>query len=53
VLAVATASAEWKAELAKKYWTDTYTAGAALQAFLDRERELTPTALRDLGLLPA
>jgi putative tricarboxylic transport membrane protein len=53
VLAVATASAEWKAELAKKYWTDTYTAGAALQAFLDRERELTSTALRDLGLLPA
>lgn len=53
VLAAATASPEWKAELAKKYWTDTYTAGAALQTFLDRERELTATALRDLGLLPA
>lgn len=31
-------------------WVDTYMSGAALQAFLDRERELTATALRDLGL---
>jgi putative tricarboxylic transport membrane protein len=53
VLAAAAASDAWKAELAKKYWTDTYTAGAALQTFLDRERQLTAAALRDLGLLPA
>jgi putative tricarboxylic transport membrane protein len=53
VLAGATASAEWKAELAKKYWADTYMAGEKLQAFLDLERELTAAALRDLRLLPS
>ena len=52
VLARATASREWQAELAKKYWANTYMAGAELQTFLDRERDLTSAALRDLGLLP-
>jgi putative tricarboxylic transport membrane protein len=52
-LAAATATAEWRAELAKKYWADTFMAGADEQNFLDGERALMASALGDLGLLPS
>jgi putative tricarboxylic transport membrane protein len=51
-LAAATATPEWQAELAKKYWANTFMAGAAEQAFLDEERAVMTGALGDLGLLP-
>ena len=50
--AVATASAEWEAELAKKYWANTFMAGKEEQAFLDEERAVMTSALTDIGLLP-
>jgi putative tricarboxylic transport membrane protein len=49
--AAATASAEWQAELAKKYWANTFLAGHDEQAFLDDERSVMTKALGDLGLL--
>lgn len=52
-LAVATATAEWQAELEKKYWANTYMAGAQERAFLDDERAQMTSALDELGLLPA
>lgn len=52
-LAAATATAEWQAELAKKYWANTYLAGAQERAFLDDERVQMTSALGELGLLPA
>ena len=52
-LAAATATAEWQAELAKKYWANTYMAGAQERAFLDDERTQMTSALDELGLLPA
>ena len=52
-LAAATATAEWQAELAKKYWANTYLAGAQERAFLDDERTQMTSALDELGLLPA
>jgi putative tricarboxylic transport membrane protein len=51
-LAAATATAEWRAELAKKYWANTFVSGAAERAFLDEETAITTSALGDLGLLP-
>jgi putative tricarboxylic transport membrane protein len=51
-LAAATATSEWQAELAKKYWANTFMAGRAEQKFLDDERALMTGALGDLGLLP-
>jgi putative tricarboxylic transport membrane protein len=50
-LGAATATAEWRAELDKKYWANTYMAGADERAFLDEEREVMTEALTDLGLL--
>lgn len=50
-LAAATATAEWQAELTKKYWANTFMAGALERAFLDAERTLMATALEELGLL--
>lgn len=50
-LRAATATAEWNAALAEKYWANTYLGGAALTAFLDRERQVMGGLLRDLGLL--
>jgi tripartite-type tricarboxylate transporter receptor subunit TctC len=47
------ATDEWRAELAKKYWANTYLAGEKERAFLDRERAIMAGALADLGLLPA
>ena len=52
-LAAATATTEWQAELATKYWANTYMAGAQERAFLDDERVQMTTALGELGLLPA
>ena len=51
-LAAATATPEWQAELAKKYWANTYMAGAQERAFLDEERTRMTSALGELGLLP-
>lgn len=51
-LGLATATSEWQAELAKKYWANTYFAGAEEQAFLEEESALMKSALGDLGLLP-
>jgi putative tricarboxylic transport membrane protein len=51
VLKAATATQEWRAELAKKYWADTFMAGADERAFLDEERAVTTAALCDLGLV--
>lgn len=53
VLAKATATDQWRAELAKKYWADTFLTGDALAAFLDEERAVMGRALGELGLLPA
>ena len=50
--AAAVETSEWQAELAKKYWADTFVAGAEEQAFLDEERAVMISALGDLGLLP-
>jgi putative tricarboxylic transport membrane protein len=50
-LGAATATPEWRAELDKKYWADTYLAGAKERAFLDEERDVMTDALGDLGLL--
>ena len=51
VLTAATATGEWRAELAKKYWADTFVAGAGEREFLDEERAVTTAALRDLRLV--
>jgi putative tricarboxylic transport membrane protein len=51
VLSAATATGDWRAELAKKYWADTFLTGADERAFLDEERDITTAALRDLGLV--
>ena len=53
ILAAATATAEWQAELAKKYWANTFMTGAQELAFLHEERALMTSALGELGLLPA
>ena len=50
--AAATATAEWQAELTKKYWANTYMAGAQERAFLDEERVQMTSALGEIGLLP-
>lgn len=49
-LAAATATAEWNATLAEKYWANTYSSGSDLRNFLDREREVMGKLLRDLRL---
>lgn len=51
-LKAATASPEWNAELAEKYWANTWLAGAGLRDFLDRERGVMGGLLGQLGLLP-
>ena len=51
-LAAATATAEWRAELAKKYWANTFLSGKDERAFLDEELAITRSALGELGLLP-
>lgn len=51
-LAQATSSAEWKAELDKHYWNNTFATGPAVLAHLRHEQRLTSEALGDLGLFP-
>ena len=51
-LASVAATEEWQAELAKKYWANTYLAGSEERAFLDQERAIMSEALTDLDLLP-
>jgi putative tricarboxylic transport membrane protein len=53
VLAKATATEQWRGELAKKYWANTFMTGGPLAAFLDEERTIMGRALGELGLLPA
>ena len=50
VLRAATATPEWNTELADKYWANTYLGGAALDAFLQQEREVMGALLIKLGL---
>lgn len=50
VLRAATATPQWNAELADKYWANTYLGGAALDAFLQQEREVMGALLIKLGL---
>jgi putative tricarboxylic transport membrane protein len=52
-LASATATDEWQAELAKKYWANTFLVGAAELTFLANEQALMAGALTDLKLTPA
>lgn len=52
-LRAAAATDDWNAELAEKYWVNTYLGGAELATVLDRERDVMGRLLRDLGLLPA
>jgi putative tricarboxylic transport membrane protein len=53
LIADATATEDWRHELATKYWVDTFLAGAELLAFLEEERTLMTAALGDLGLVRA
>ena len=48
----ATQSGAWQAELGRRYWSDTFLAGAALHDFLRQEETTMVGALRELGLLP-
>jgi putative tricarboxylic transport membrane protein len=52
-LAAATATPEWRAELDRKFWANTFLNGEAERAFLDEEETVMTEALGDLGLLPA
>jgi len=51
-LAAATKTEAWHQVLAQKFWADTYLAGDAERAFLDREHDLMAGMLGELGLLP-
>jgi tripartite-type tricarboxylate transporter receptor subunit TctC len=51
VLAEATATAEWKSELAKHFWTEMHLDGRALRAYLKNERIEMRSVLGELGLL--
>lgn len=44
-------SAQWKAALATKGWTDAFLAGADFSSFTKHEQATTSTVLRDLGLV--
>ena len=51
VLAAAVAGAEWKAELARHYWSGMYLDGARLREHLRREDAEMESVLGELGLL--
>jgi len=51
LLLAAVATAEWKSDLAKHFWTETYADGAALRDHLQRERAEMRAVLDGLGLL--
>jgi putative tricarboxylic transport membrane protein len=44
-------SKEWKDQLTKNGWTDTFLAGDEFDAFIKDEQETTTTVLKDLGLV--
>ena len=50
VLAAATSSPEWQAELARHHWSGPYLGHAATGAFLEQQQGLIGDALRSLGL---
>ena len=52
LLAAATRTAEWQADLARHFWTDIGLYGTALRDHLGRERADTQALLDDLGLIP-
>ncbi len=52
-LSAATRTAEWKADLARHFWTEMYLDGGKLRDALARERAEMKTVLGGLGLLPA
>lgn len=52
-LAAANATDTWQAELAKKYWANTFLIGAEELTFLANEYALMAGALTDLKLIPA
>lgn len=51
VLSAATATDDWRMELEKKYWANTFMTCADERRFLDEERAVTTAALRDIGLI--
>ena len=51
LLARATATAQWQADLARHFWTPIYLDGAALREHLARERSEMRAVLAGLGLL--
>jgi len=51
VLSAAVRTPEWKADLARHFWTEMYLDGDALQDYLKRERTEMRDVLRELGLL--
>ena len=44
-------SSQWQEALATNGWEDTFMTGDEFAAFIDDEREVTTTVLRDLGLV--
>jgi putative tricarboxylic transport membrane protein len=53
VLAAAIKTKEWKAELARHFWTESFMSGGALQKYLQGEHDETQAIVRQLGLLSA
>jgi putative tricarboxylic transport membrane protein len=51
LLTAATRTDEWKADLARHFWTEMYLDGAALTDYLQRERSEMRAVLSGLGLL--
>ena len=51
LLAAATATEAWNAELARHHWTGAYLAGARLRECLQRERNEMSALLKELTLL--
>ena len=51
LLSAAVATAEWKGDLARHFWTEMYLDGAALTDYLERERAEMRAVLEGLGLL--
>jgi putative tricarboxylic transport membrane protein len=51
LLRAATKTAQWRADLARHFWTEMYLDGAELRAYLGREREDMRAVLDSLNLL--
>lgn len=52
MLAAATETEEWKADLARNYWIDSFMTGDVLQSHLRAEHDDTRAVLQEMGLLP-